>query len=339
MSDRESSTQDKAPSLGVFGRQKPGMASADVIAILLSVFWLLSVVVYFIVLRPESGEPGTLEFVVAILAIFLPIALIWMGATVAKMARAMREESQHLQVAIDGMRQAMIGQAQTSGMGIKPAVEKKLDEITKLQRRTEQAVSALRSGPTSSLPTLVATPVADAPKPASDQPSLDLDTPELQQQPELSAGEFIGALDFPENEDDREGFQMLRRALAFPNTSRLIQASQDLLTLLSQDGIYMDDLQPDRARPELWRRFANGDRGRELAGLGGIHDRASLALTSGRMRSDPIFRDAAHHFLREFDRVFAEFEKTASDAEIIKLADTRSARAFILLGRVMGTFA
>jgi hypothetical protein len=56
------------------------------------------------------------------------------------------------------------------------------------------------------------------------------------------------------------------------------------------------------------------------------------------MRQDPIFRDAAHHFLRRFDRTFAEFEKQATDEEISSLADTRTARAFMLLGRCAGTF-
>ena len=79
-------------------------------------------------------------------------------------------------------------------------------------------------------------------------------------------------------------------------------------------------------------------RGRAIASLGGVHDRSSLALSAGRMKQDPIFRDAAHHFLRLFDRMFAEFETTASDADISALSDTRTARAFMLLGRVAGTF-
>ena len=118
----------------------------------------------------------------------------------------------------------------------------------------------------------------------------------------------------------------------------MIQAAQDILTLLSQDGIYMDDLRPDRARPEIWRSFAQGARGRSVAALGGVRDRSSLALTAGRMKQDPIFRDTAHHFLRRFDRSFAAFEAEADDADISALADTRTARAFMLLGRVAGTF-
>ena len=113
---------------------------------------------------------------------------------------------------------------------------------------------------------------------------------------------------------------------------------QDVLTLLSQDGIYMDDLKPERAKPEVWRRFAQGERGQAISALGGVRDRSSLALTAGRMREDAVFRDAAHHFLRQFDRTFQEFEKNASDQDIAELAETRTARAFMLFGRVTGTF-
>jgi hypothetical protein len=145
-------------------------------------------------------------------------------------------------------------------------------------------------------------------------------------------------MNFPENEHDKEGFRTLRRALEDPGTERLIRASQDVLTLMSQDGIYMDDLRPDRSRPEVWRRFAKGERGRTVAGLGGVNDRSSLVLAAGRMKKDPVFRDATHHFLRHFDKTFMEFERHASDEDIARLSETRTARAFMLLGRVTGTF-
>ena len=56
------------------------------------------------------------------------------------------------------------------------------------------------------------------------------------------------------------------------------------------------------------------------------------------MKQDPIFRDAAHHFLRRFDQMLANFEEEATDADISALGETRTARAFMLLGRVAGTF-
>ena len=54
---------------------------------------------------------------------------------------------------------------------------------------------------------------------------------------------------------------------------------------------------------------------------------SSLALTASRMREDTIFRDAAHHFLRTFDKTFAAFERNASDAELVALADEQLYKA------------
>jgi len=56
------------------------------------------------------------------------------------------------------------------------------------------------------------------------------------------------------------------------------------------------------------------------------------------MRSDPIFRDAALHFQRQFDIILREFCRDGSDEQIVKLANTRTGRTFMLLGRVSGMF-
>jgi hypothetical protein len=56
------------------------------------------------------------------------------------------------------------------------------------------------------------------------------------------------------------------------------------------------------------------------------------------MREDTVFRDAAHHFLRRFDKLLLALEPEASDEELVDLSNTRTARAFMLLGRVTGTF-
>ena len=86
------------------------------------------------------------------------------------------------------------------------------------------------------------------------------------------------------------------------------------------------------------RRRAEGARGGNAASLGGIHDQSALQIVSGILRGDEIFRDAAHHFLRQFDTAISRLVPQLDDAEIEVLAQTRSARAFMLLGRVAGTF-
>jgi hypothetical protein len=56
------------------------------------------------------------------------------------------------------------------------------------------------------------------------------------------------------------------------------------------------------------------------------------------MRQDSIFRDTSHHFLRTFDQTFAQVADSLTDQEIIQLTNTRTARAFMLLGRAAGLF-
>ncbi len=335
---------DSRPTpLGIYDRPtRPVISAIEIIALLLSALWLIGAATFFLVLdtpAPETPAPATgtdsLRFVMTMLAVFMPVAMIWVAATAARSSKVMREESQRLQAAIDAIRQAYVAQSQGRGGMSDASVQKKLDEIAAAQKKTETALATFHSSRERLAHQTQASPTAD---PAHDQAALPLGTRAEDMAPPLERSDFIRALNFPETAEDTEGFAALRKALRDRHAKELIQASQDVLTLLSQDGIYMDDLRPDMARPEIWRRFAAGERGRAVAALGGVRDRSSLALSAGRMRQDPIFRDAAHHFLRKFDQMFAGFAEAASDAEISELANTRTARAFMLLGRVAGTF-
>ncbi len=329
----------RSTPLGIYDRPSlQSITGIEIAAIALTVIWLGGALIVYLV-SPEGDGTGSdgLRFAITMLTVFMPVAMIWVAATAARSNRVMREESRRLQAAIDGIRQAYVAQAQRGAMGPEPSVSRKLDEIAAAAKKTETALATFS---TRREPARAPAPAAPPPPaaPPADQGSLALGTPAEDLAPPLAIQDFIHALNFPETAEDEAGFNALRRALKDRKAAQLIQASQDVLTLLSQDGIYMDDLRPDMARPEVWRRFAQGARGREIAALGGVRDRSSLALTAGRMKQDPIFRDAAHHFLRLFDRMFAEFESNATDADISALGDTRTTRAFMLLGRVAGIF-
>jgi hypothetical protein len=336
----EQQPKSRPTPLGIYDRPKhDGISGVEIIAIALSVVWLIGAAIFFLTLPSDptpSPDGGGLRFLMTMLAIFMPVAMIWVAATAARASRVMREESQRLQAAIDAIRQAYITQSQGRDMANEPSVARKLDEIAAAARKTETTLATFSSR--RDAPSEDKRPAPAAPYIPDDQPALALGTTAEEINPPLRNEDFIRAMNFPETAEDEVGFAALRRALKDREASQLIQAAQDVLTLLSQDGIYMDDLRPDRARPEIWRQFAGGTRGRPIAALGGVRDRSSLALSSGRMKQDPIFRDAAHHFLRRFDMVFSEFETRASDSEISSLSDTRTARAFMLLGRVTGTF-
>lgn len=343
----------KPPSLelGLYARPVPErrITMVEVVASLLSLVWLAAVA-YFGLAALDDGEDGSAVgsgmagTVLSVLAILLPVALIWVAAMAARTARALRQEAARLQSSIDAMRAAYVEQQQRPPSDLRPDLVRKLDALVAAQSGEAEARGDARPG-TPAFSSMrkpfspdVRAAVAPIPSPdgGSPQPALALAQP-AEKEP-ISVSDFIKAVNFPENAHDKEGFRTLRRALEDRSTERLVRASQDVLTLLSQDGIYMDDLRPDRARPEVWRRFAQGERGRAVAALGGVHDRSSLVIAAGRMKKDPVFRDAVHHFMRHFDRTFMEFERNASDEEIARLADTRTCRAFMLLGRVSGTF-
>lgn len=335
----EQKEQSRPTPLGIYDKpQRNAITGIEIAAIALTVVWLLTVFLFFNFAPDQTqSDFDPVRFLIILMAIFLPVAMIWVAATAARSSRVIREESHRLQSAIDAIRQAYVAQSQRGAVtGDASSVSRKLDEIAEATRKTETTLATFSSSRS----------VSQAPRPAPASPvvaedgqsMLELGTPAEALAPPLENDDFIRALNFPETAEDEAGFASLRRALKDRQAALVVRAAQDILTLLSQDGIYMDDLRPDRARPEIWRQFATGTRGRAIAPLGGIRDRSSLALAAGRMKQDPIFRDAAHHFLRRFDQMVAGFEPNATDAEISALAETRTARAFMLLGRGAGTF-
>lgn len=333
---------DPPVDLGIYSRANAseGLDPADKVAVVFSLIWIV-LCAFFVGLfgLGDSSVLGPLRFLILFLVVALPIALIWIATIALKSAAIIRDESTRLQASMDAMRQIYVSQAQMAATTMGPNVERKIDEIVQAQKRAESKLANM-SGPPQPAPVRVQAKgqVAVAQPAPEQQPTLALATPEGQANQVVAIPDFISALNFPETAEDREGFASLRRALSDHRVSGLIRASQDILTLLSQDGIYMDDLTPDRSRTEVWRKFAAGERGYVIAGLGGIRDRSSLALSSTRMRQDSIFRDASHHFLRAFDKTFSVMAESLTDQDIAALAETRSARAFMLLGRVAGMF-
>ena len=311
-----------------------GQSRTEIIALILSVGWMVMVSAFFLVVPTDNGDAGfdSLRFVLTLIAVFLPVAMIWVAALAARSAHIMRSETQQLHSAIAALQSGGMPEHQGNPLTSQASVERKLNQIAQAGKKTDAPM------PTFSSSREASPEIAAVKKAAPEQPALAFEAQPEDNTPPLPRVDLIKALNFPDTEGDAIGFAALRKALKDRSARQLVQASQDVLTLLSQDGIYMDDLHPDRSRPELWRRFAQGERGRAIGALGGVRDRTSLALSTARMREDPIFRDACHHFLRHFDKMLVSFEVVASDAELIELADTRTARAFMLLGRVTGAF-
>ncbi|UWQ22553.1 hypothetical protein [Jannaschia sp. W003] len=337
------------------------MGPAEIAAALVSLVWA-GFVAWLVAARGEALlrllDADPMGFAITMLGLVLPVALLWVAVAAARTARAMREEGARLRAAIDAMRAGWLDARGAEAGGGTEALERRLDTLIARQDALADAVAALCDA-------APAAPAAVSPPPPSQPPSQPREAegagpvlaaparPRPAVQPALALGveeaagedgaplgteDFVRALDFPRNERDVAGFEVLRRALDRRDTAQVVTAAQDVLSLLSQDGIFMDDLAGDPAPPMVWRAFADGVRGPQVAEMGSIRDRSALTLAGARMREDPVFRDAAHHFLRAFDRALAQFAPDALDGDIAALAATRSGRAFALLGQVTRMF-
>ncbi len=142
MADPENAQQTP---LGLYEKpQRAGVTAIEVIAVLLSLLWLGAAVLYFVFVPGIETDVtfNSLQFIITLLAIFKPVAMIWVAATAARSSRVMREESARLQLAIDGIRQAYVAQQQQKGpSGTEPSVARKLDEIAETARKTETALA------------------------------------------------------------------------------------------------------------------------------------------------------------------------------------------------------
>lgn len=330
-----------------------------------TIAWLLiSALVFFGMAGGEAGlDP--LRVMMVPVAVFGPVALIWIAAfltrRVSALARAVnrldRGDSADLAQRLDALArgQAEIRAALPRAAAGAPAAadpprgpEAAPDRPASPPRRARRsAAERSRTEPPEAAPPEPpgADPAGPAPHrtdpqpdPAEAEAAPRLDLAEAESERPLDPDTLIRALQFPADAEDEEGFRALRQARRDRAAAQVVTAAQDLLTLLSENGLYMDDVEPAPAGAEVWRGFADGARGAAVAEIGGAGTAETEARISERLRSDAIFRDAAHHFLRLFDRLLSERAPALSDADLEALSATRSARAFALLGRSLGTF-
>ncbi|MEL6702552.1 MAG: hypothetical protein AAFO58_12875, partial [Pseudomonadota bacterium] len=171
---------EKQTNLGIYDRPGArGISAAEVIAVALSAIWLIGAAVFFLGLGGAAAETPSdrdqLRFVMTLMAVFLPVAIIWTAAAAARSARIMREESRRLQAAIDAMRQTYVADRQASVLTTQPNVAAKLDEIAEAAKQTETAVATFASSRDKTPDRAPARP-APAGEIDMEQPALELGT-------------------------------------------------------------------------------------------------------------------------------------------------------------------
>jgi hypothetical protein len=131
----------------------------------------------------------------------------------------------------------------------------------------------------------------------------------------------------------------LRAALRDPLAAQLLQAAEDVLSILAANGLHMEDLRPVHGGPAAWLAYAEGARGPEAEPVGGVLEPAALEAAEALLKGDPVFRDAALVFLRRWNLLLGRAVAAFGESEaLVALADTRTGRAFMLLARALGAF-
>ena len=315
------------------GQERDGFSFTEMAGAAAGLLWL--VIVALSLWLGDGDSEGGLVYTVVIV---VPVVLIGLFVMGQRTILRLEGEVDALRTMVEGLRIGLMHERQnrSAGIGVDPAAR------AAAMAAAPAAAPARLVPPPPELP--YEAPQRQAPPPAvirrlEEQKGLAASLSDQEQEQPLDLVDLVFALNFPENEDDVTGFAALRRALRNRHARTLIQSAQDILTLLSQDGIYMDDLRPDYVHYDIWRTFARGGRGAAIDGIMAINDPALLDRTRQRMREDTIFRDTAQHFLRLFDGMLREFDPAADDEVMAAMSETRTARAFMLLGSVAGTFS
>jgi len=289
-----------APATTPAGAGRRAVAGVSAGALLTALIWLA---VWLWLVRPVTVGAGTL---VNALSLGVPVALCVVAAALAHAVTVLEAETAGLRSERDRLRRRL--QASLADRSVAPFP---------------------RSAP--------AEPARPATLPAAAGPgAVQAALPLTAETVQLTLSDLIRALHFPETAEDRAGFAALSRALRDHRAGLVIRAAQDMLELMSQDGIYVDDLATPRVGVADWRAFASGGDGREQ--LAGPEDETSRARVASRLAADVVYRDTAHHFLRRFDQMLVELLPDLPDVAVEAVAATRSARAFLLVGRAAGSF-
>ena len=78
--------------LGIYRRYDapPKVTPAEKIALVLSIGWVVVVGLFFVLTSLAAPELDSLRFVMTLMAIFLPVAMIWVVSAAYKSSRIMR---------------------------------------------------------------------------------------------------------------------------------------------------------------------------------------------------------------------------------------------------------
>jgi hypothetical protein len=316
------------------------------VGLIVSVAWVVLVFLYF----SFSGQRLSTAFDTSILGLLtmlsaiLPLVLIWTVAITAGTALRLKNEAGEL-------RREMSRVAQDLRVASERLPKEQIDVAGQLKLIAEMTAKNDRRLKEIANNAVAPPPAADdvlelnrtvfgdyqAPNDAM-QIDLPLQDDGVDVKAPMPLDDIITALNFPDNAKDRDGFRALRRAMEERKLGALLETAQTVISALTDDGIYMDDLPLERPDSGAWRKFAGGTRGKDVSNVGAVLDKAVLGIARARMKTDADFRETVLQFLQQFDQLLVEYEPRLQNHEMTDFANTRSARCFMVMARVSGAF-
>ena len=149
---------------------------------------------------------------------------------------------------------------------------------------------------------------------------------------------ILKALHFPKDEHDLVGFSALKIARKNNTFSELLQVSEDFLNLIAQDAIYLDDLKIEPPPVEAWLSFISTNQNPNRRRLNCVGIDRQIKRLKSRIKTDTIFRDTSLMLMRRFDVLLRDHLKLANDDQIFKIAETRTGKAFLIVGKLSDSF-
>jgi TPR repeat protein len=260
------------------------------------------------------------------ISLLLLLALIWVTITSRRSFRTILDEIAPMQQQIEQLRQRVYGQ--DSWQPAAPQIEQ--SNVKLIEQQLTITAPLLEPSVDHDEPDPEVSPAAMVPP--TEDPEYDLvplpatkdeDTP-----PPSESHDFIRALDFPQ---DEHGLAAMRRAMRDDRILKLLQASHDVLTLLSHDDIYVDDLPSHPISAGSWRRMAQGKVDYAIDSMHPTRNLEMYAVIKDRLHDDAAFRDAVQLLMLSFEQVLGIFETDLTDTNLLDMGETRIARAFMLL--------
>lgn len=150
----------------------------------------------------------------------------------------------------------------------------------------------------------------------------------------LDWSKFVRAANFPESEDDTETLDALYDVLTDPEAAALLQSAEDTLATLADLDLYMEDFVPEMSPVTAWRAHLEG---KTSSGLTGIDSPIEQSRIDAKLASDSGFRKLTGRFVERYLTVLRRlFKEAGDDRLVLDLADSRTGRAYLLLGKPLG---